>query len=100
MPDWMQTLNPYRNNIDEVRRSPPIVQAPIQQQQQPSLLNAKNLFGPWTGDLDSNAPATQIDTGGNIFDRLVVRENADPEDPIGSIMGGKFNERGKKSSVI
>uniref|UniRef100_A0AC34GQ71 Uncharacterized protein n=1 Tax=Panagrolaimus sp. ES5 TaxID=591445 RepID=A0AC34GQ71_9BILA len=90
MPDWMQPLNPYRQSSDDgLRRSP------MQQQQPPPpVLNAQNLFGPWTGILDNNAPATQVDTGGNTFDRLVVRENADPDDPLGSLMGGKFNEKG------
>uniref|UniRef100_A0A914QGU9 Uncharacterized protein n=1 Tax=Panagrolaimus davidi TaxID=227884 RepID=A0A914QGU9_9BILA len=89
MPDWMQPLNPYRRSEDEdLRRSP------IPNQQPPILNAAQNLFGPFTGILDNKSPATQIDTGGNTFDRLVVRENADPNDPLGSLMGGKFNEKG------
>uniref|UniRef100_A0A914Y7C9 Uncharacterized protein n=1 Tax=Panagrolaimus superbus TaxID=310955 RepID=A0A914Y7C9_9BILA len=88
MPDWMQPLNPYRKPSEDLRRSP------MQPQHPPPILNAQSIFGPWTGILDNNSPATQVDTGGNTFDRLVVRENADPDDPLGSLMGGKFNEKG------
>lgn len=84
MPNWMQPLNPYnQQNSDQIRRSPPRQQ--------------KSLFGEWTSVFDTQNPATQIDTGGNIFDRLVVRENLEQNDPIANFMGGKFNEKGFKN---
>ncbi|KAE9548374.1 hypothetical protein FO519_008412 [Halicephalobus sp. NKZ332] len=79
MPEWMHPLNPFRKQEQDVRRSPP---------------TAKDFFGDLTSVFNTRNPGTQVDTGGNIFDRLVVRENSDPEDPLASMMGGRFNERG------
>ena len=85
MPEWMQPLNPFRGQDQNVKRSPP---------------TGRDLFGDLTSVFDSRNPATQVDTGGKTFDRLVIRENADSNDPLASIMGGKFNERGISETLL
>uniref|UniRef100_A0A7E4UWT4 Conserved secreted protein n=1 Tax=Panagrellus redivivus TaxID=6233 RepID=A0A7E4UWT4_PANRE len=87
IPDWMQPLNPFHR--------PEQQQTPPQQPQRPSMMAAIPFMPNLPNLLPKNTAPTQVDTGDQTFDRLVVREKeGTSEGPLGSLLGGKFNERG------